>query len=127
MAILLYSWSDIWYRWTFLNWYKSFYDNGGIHLTRLAKRTAIVLVAIILLAQIPMLKTTFARGATMIYVNIKYPERSFQYRDFIYESHFGSYLISYADQNEQLITLTLEPKFLPVIVTYDPLDQPMKD
>lgn len=80
-----------------------------------------------LLAQIPLLKATFARGVTTIYVNIKYPEHSYQYRDFIYESHFGSYFISYADQDEQLISLMLEPKFLPVIVTYDSLDQPMKN
>lgn len=80
-----------------------------------------------LLAQIPMLKETLARGVTTLYVNIKYPERSFQFRDFIYESHFGNYFISYADQDEKLISLMLEPKFLPVIVTYDPLDQPMTD
>ncbi|MEC0129009.1 hypothetical protein [Paenibacillus pabuli] len=74
-----------------------------------------------------MLKATFARGVTTLYVNIKHPERSLQYRDFIYESHFGSYFISYADQDEKLISLILEPKWLPVIVTYDPLDQPMKN
>lgn len=86
-----------------------------------------VLIAIMLLAQFPMLKETFARGVTTLYVKIKYPERSFQYRDFIYESHFGSYIISYADQDENPLNLMLEPKWLPVIVTYDPLDQPMKD
>jgi hypothetical protein len=78
-----------------------------------------------LLAQIPMLKETLAREVTTLYVNIKYPEHSFQYRNFIYESHFGGYFISYADQDGTLIDLMLEPNFLPVIVTYDPLDQPM--
>jgi hypothetical protein len=80
-----------------------------------------------LLAQIPMLKETLARGVTTLYVSMKYPEHSFQYRNFIYESHFGGYFISYADQDEKLISLMLEPKFLPVIITYDPLDQPMTD
>ncbi|WP_458125377.1 hypothetical protein [Paenibacillus sp. Z3-2] len=60
-------------------------------------------------------------------MKIKYPERSFQFQDFIYESHFGSYIISYADQDGTPIHLMLEPKLLPIMVTYDPLDQPMKD
>lgn len=79
------------------------------------------------LAQIPMLKETLSRGVTTLYVKIKYPEYSFQFQGFIYESHFGNYIISYTDQDEQLISLILEPKFLPVIITYDPLNQPMKD
>lgn len=96
-------------------------------MTRLAKRILIFLVAIMLLAQIPVLKETLARGVTALYVKIKYPEHSFQFKDFIYESHFGNYIISYTDQDKQLITLMLEPKFLPVIIIYDPLNEPMKD
>lgn len=80
-----------------------------------------------LLTQIPMLKETLARGVTTLYVKIKYPEHSFQFQDFIYESHFGNYIISYTDQDEQRINLMLEPKFFPVLIIYDPLNQPMKD
>lgn len=80
-----------------------------------------------LLAQIPMLKETLARGVTTLYMKIKYPEHSFQFQNFIYESHFGNYIISYTDQDEQLISLMLEPKFLPVIIIYDPFNEPMKD
>lgn len=96
-------------------------------MTRLAKRILIFLVAIMLLAQIPVLKETLARGVTALYVKIKYPEHSFRFKDFIYESHFGNYIISYTDQDEQRISLMLEPKFLPVIIIYDPLNEPMKD
>lgn len=80
-----------------------------------------------LLAQIPMLKETLARGVTTLYVKIKYPEHSFQFQDFNYVSHFGNYIISYTDQDEQGISLMLEPNFFPVLIIYDPLNQPMKD
>lgn len=96
-------------------------------MTRLAKRILIFLVAIMLLAQIPMLKETLARGVTTLYVKIKCPEHSFQFQDFNYESHFGNYIISYTDQDEQRISLMLEPKFFPVLIIYDPLNQPMKE
>ena len=67
-----------------------------------------------------MLKETLARGVTTLYVKIKYPEHSFQFQDFNYESHFGNYIISYTDQDEQRISLMLEPKFFPVLIIYDP-------
>ncbi|WP_434752804.1 hypothetical protein [Paenibacillus amylolyticus] len=96
-------------------------------LKRHMKLAIIVLIVFLLAAQIPVVKELLARGATTLYVAVKYPDQTITFEHFEYEPHFGDYTVSYSTSKGDGTGLTLTPKMLPIFVKYDPWDQPMSD
>ncbi|MGQ8875425.1 hypothetical protein [Paenibacillus sp. TSA_86.1] len=96
-------------------------------LKRHMKRAIIVLIVFFLAAQIPVVKELLARGATTLYVAVKYPDQTITFEHFEYEPHFGDYIITYRASKGAGPDLTLAPKMLPIFVKYDPWDEPMSD
>lgn len=96
-------------------------------LKRHMKRAIIVLIVFLLAAQIPLVKEVLARGATTLYVAVKYPAQTITFEHFEYEPHFGDYIISYQTQKSDALHLTLAPKMLPIFVKYDPWSEPILD
>lgn len=96
-------------------------------LQRYMKHIIAILIAVMLAAQIPVVKELLARGVATLYVAAKYPGQTVTFEHFEYEPHFGDYIISFAAQKRDVLHLTLGPKILPIFVKYDPWNQPMSD
>jgi len=79
---------------------------GNLLLTRFnkrhMKRTIVMMIAIMLAAQIPVVKELLARGAARLYTAAKYPGQTITFKHFEYKPYFGNYIISYICKRQML-------------------------
>lgn len=83
------------------------------------------IILILMLSQIEWFKESVAKVSSSVYVKVKYQNQDLKFERIEYDSHFGDYFVTYKGKNGQLISLTMTPRYFPIYVLHDPLDQPM--
>ncbi len=83
------------------------------------------IVFILLLSQFEWSKESVARVSSSVYVKVKYHNQDLKFERVEYDAHFGEYFVTYTEKNGQSISFTMTPRYFPIYVLHDPLDQPM--
>ena len=68
------------------------------------------------------LQYTSSRLCTSVYVHLKHSDMGFKYKSFEYSPQFGNYSVFYTDSNGKIYAFNVAPNFLPIYVSYDPLN-----
>lgn len=84
----------------------------------------IVFILIFLVIASHNIQKSLAVFSASMYVKSKYEDRKFQYENAEFVPQFGDYFVTFKDKNGNKFSLTMTPKFFPVFVLHDPLDQP---
>jgi len=80
-----------------------------------------VLMFILAIFQLESVSKKAASIAASVYVKVHYAEQGFSLSGVAYEPHFGQYIVTFRNHNEQL-HLMMYPNALPVFVQHDPLN-----
>lgn len=80
-----------------------------------------VFMFIFAILQLESVSKTAASIAASVYVNAHYAEQGFSLSGVEYEPHFGQYIVTFRNHNEQL-HLMMYPNSLPVFVQHDPFN-----
>lgn len=84
-----------------------------------------IIILILLLSQNNFVKESVAKASSSVYVKVKYHNQDLKFERVEYDAHFGEYFVTYKEKNGQSISFTMTPRYFPIYVLHDPLDQPM--
>lgn len=88
-------------------------------------RYVLLAAVFVILHLTEILQEEEARFTATVYTVIKHSDKNLVYQGLEYEPHFGQYMVTYQDENGKKISLSIFSKQFPVVVIYDPLDQPV--
>lgn len=82
---------------------------------------SIILFIILVLHVTGPIQRVTARLTLSIYITMKYNEMGLKYKKIEYSSQFGDYIVSYESKEGIVYNFMVTPKFMPVIITFDPI------
>lgn len=94
----------------------------------LVRRRYLLLVILLFgLHNFPFMQQAEVRFTSTVYMVLKHSDKQhLEYEGLEFEPHFGEYMVTYQNENGENLSISIQSKQFPFVVTYDPLDPPMK-
>lgn len=93
--------------------------------TKFFKLLLSILLLLVVLSQFTPVQKTIARLSTSTYVSTHYSHMDLRYQAVEFSPQFGDYFVRYTDKDGTIINFMVTPKFMPILISYDPLNPPM--
>lgn len=111
-------------------WYdeeeKSSFLTGVINDMKFRTKVTMIVILFILVIvvsnQFTVVQHATARLTASTYVSFKYIDMDLSFDKVEYSPQFGDYSVSYKDNNGKRYSFMVTPKFMPVVILYDPLN-----
>lgn len=84
--------------------------------------STVIVALLILLVNTSSFQENAAKAASHYYVRSHYASRDFTFLKMAYDTNLGDYTVTYKDNAEQQFSFTMAPRYFPVFVRYDPLE-----
>ncbi|TBL79381.1 hypothetical protein [Paenibacillus thalictri] len=82
----------------------------------------VIAITAIAVSQSSAMQSVAARTSATVYVLLHYRELGLRFDNVEYSPPFGDYFASFTGKDGRKISFTVTPKFMPVLISYDPLD-----